>query len=189
MNIYEKCPVLENDKFIIRLIDQSDAEDLFRVYSDKYALPFFNSDNCHGSNFYCAAREDMENTIKYWLVEYHEYKGFVRFSIVDKKKGKAIGTIEMFNRKAEDFYNDCGLLRLDLGSGYEKTELIYDVLSLIIEPFYDWFECSMIATKAPLYAVERIEALKKMGFAKSEEPLIGHQENKPYFDYWIIKKA
>ena len=46
----------------------------------------------------------------------------------------------------------------------------------------------MIATKAPLYAVERIEALKKMGFAKSEEPLIGHQENKPYFGYWIMYK-
>lgn len=113
MNIYEKCPVLENDKFIIRLIEQSDAE---------------------------------------------------------------------------DFYNNCGLLRLDLGSGCEKAELIYDVLSLIVEPFYDWFECSMIATKAPLYAVERIEALKKMGFTKSEEPLIGHQQNKPYFDYWIMYK-
>ena len=188
MNVYEKCPVLENDKFIIRLIEAKDAEDLFSVYNDKYALPFFNSDNCHDSNFYCAAREDMENTIKYWLVEYHEYKGFVRFSIVDKKKGSVIGTIEMFNRKAEDFYNDCGLLRLDLGSGCEKAELIYDVLSLIVEPFYDWFECSMIATKAPIYAVERIEALKKFGFTKSEEPLIGHQQNKPYFDYWIIKK-
>lgn len=47
----------------------------------------------------------------------------------------------------------------------------------------------MIATKAPLYDVERIEELKKMGFIKSEEPLIGHQQNKPYFDYWIIQKV
>lgn len=77
MNIYETCPVLENDRFILRLIEAGDAEDLTHVYCDKSALPFFNSDNCHGSNFYCRNLEDVQNTIKYWLLEYHEYKGFV----------------------------------------------------------------------------------------------------------------
>lgn len=188
MNIFEKCPVIENDNFIVRLIEQNDADDLMSVYNDKYALPFFNSDNCNGSNFYCSTMEDMENTIKYWLIEYHEYKGFVRFSIFDKKEEKSIGTIEMFNRKAEDFYNDCGILRLDLRSDCEKSELIYDVLSLIREPFYDWFGCLKIATKAAVYAIDRIEALKKMGFTKSDEPLIGHNKNIAYYDYWIIEK-
>ncbi len=187
MDIYEKCPVLENDNFLIRLIEENDVDDLMSVYGDKHALPFFNSDNCNGSNFYCAVREDMENTIKYWLIEYHENRGFVRFSIVDKKEEKIIGTIEMFRRKSEDYYNGCGILRLDVRSDCEKSELIYDILSLIIDPFYNWFECSNIATKAALYAVDRIEALKKMGFTKSAQPLIGHQ-NITYNDYWIIQK-
>lgn len=189
MNIYEKCPVLENDNFIVRLIGDNDVDDLVSVYSDKFALPFFNSDNCNGSNFYCATREDMANAIKYWLIEYHENRGFVRFSIVDKKEGKVIGTIEMFQRKSEDFYNDCGILRLDVRSDYEKSELIYDILSLIVEPFYGWFGCSTIATKAAVYAIERIEALKKMRFLKSTEPLIGHHQNTIYYDYWIIQKS
>lgn len=189
MDIYEKCPVLENDNYVIRLIEENDVDDLMNVYGDKSALPFFNSDNCNGSNFYCTTREDVENTIKYWLIEYHENKGFVRFSIIDKKKGKAIGTIEMFRREAEDFYNDCGILRIDVRSDCEKAEVLYGVLSLITIPFFDWFSCSMIATKAAGYAVDRIEALKKAGFIKSSEPLIGHHQNIAYYDYWIIQKS
>lgn len=188
MDIYENCPILENENLVVRLIENDDVDDLLCVYGDKYALPFFNSDNCHGSNFYCAAREDMVNTIKYWLIEYHEYRGFVRFSIVDKRQGKVIGTIEMFRREAGDYYNDCGILRLDVRSDCEKAEILSDILALIITPFYDWFGCSWVATKAPLYAVERIEALKMVGFTKSEEPLIGHQQNRAYYDYWIIRK-
>ncbi len=184
MNIYENCPTLENENLIIRLIEPEDAADLYQVYHDKLALPFFNSDNCHGSNFYCRNMEDMENTIKYWLIEYHENKCFVRFSIIDKRQEKAIGTIEMFNRKAEDFYDNCGILRLDLGSSDEKSELIYEILSLVTEPFYDWFECPMIASKAAIYAVDRIEALKKAGYEKSEKPLIG-SEDIAYYDYWV----
>ena len=97
--------------------------------------------------------------------------------------------IEMFQRKSQDFYNDCGILRLDLARDYERSEWIGDILSLITEPFYDWFGCSVIATKAAVYAIERIEALKKKGFIKSEEPLIGHYRNTVYYDYWIIQKS
>ena len=38
MNIYEHKPVLENDVFLIREIQNSDFEDLFSVYSDKNAF-------------------------------------------------------------------------------------------------------------------------------------------------------
>ncbi|MDE7416708.1 MAG: GNAT family N-acetyltransferase [Lachnospiraceae bacterium] len=188
MDIFEKCPVLENDRLLLRLIEDKDADDLLQVYGDKFVLPFFNSDNCHGSNFYCRNMEDMANTIKYWLIEYHDNKCFVRFSIIDKKQGKAVGTIEMFNRRAEDFYDHCGILRLDLGRSYEETSFICDILALTTEPFYDWFACPKIVTKAAVYAVDRIEALKKMGFVKLEEPLIG-EHNRAYYDYWMIEKT
>ncbi|WP_160687949.1 N-acetyltransferase [Clostridium sp. C2-6-12] len=186
MDIYEKCPVLENDNFIVRLIEENDVDDLFSVYSDKYALPYFNSDNCNGDNFYCSKREYMQNAIKFWLIEYYENRAFVRFSIVDKKDDKAIGTIEMFRRESEDYYNDCGMLRLDVRSDYENTQFLYDILSLIVVPFFDWFKCTNITTKAPIYAIDRIEALKKMNFIKSPEPLVG--KSMIYNDYWIRKK-
>lgn len=40
--------------------------------------------------------------VRCWLIEYHENRGFVRFSIVDTKQERAIGTIEMFRRESED---------------------------------------------------------------------------------------
>lgn len=189
MDTYRQCPVLENNIYKLRLIEENDSEDLLKVYSDKNALPFFNSDNCNGSNFYCAIREDMDNTIKYWLMEYHETKGFVRFSILDKQRGEVIGTIEMFKRYSEDFYNQCGVLRLDVRSDYEKTDVLCDIIELFIDPFYEWFECSDIVTKGALYAVERVKALEKMKFIKSDKPLIGHNQNLAYNDYWIRHKS
>ena len=59
MNIFEKCPILENEKFFIRLFQMDDCDDLLNVYSDKNALPFFNSDGCDGDNFYYATKERM----------------------------------------------------------------------------------------------------------------------------------
>ncbi len=164
-----------------------DSKDLFEVYSDPLVLPFLNSDNCHGSNFYCSKQEYMDETIKYWLKEYYETQGFVRFSILDKKIKKAIGTIEVFHRDAKDYFTNCGLLRLDVARAYEKAECIQEILSLCIDSFYELFHCDMIATKAPLYAIERIEALKHLNFIYQTAPLIGHDGRK-YYDYWKLSK-
>ena len=45
MNIYEQCPEFESERFLFRLFQNEDCDDLLKVYSDKNALPFFNSDN------------------------------------------------------------------------------------------------------------------------------------------------
>ena len=58
MNIYETCPALESEKFVIRLFKDEDVDDLLKVYSDKFALPFFNSDNCDGDNFYIHPKKE-----------------------------------------------------------------------------------------------------------------------------------
>lgn len=62
MNIYESFPVLESEAFLLRLAEPEDCDDLLRVYSDKNALPFFNSDNCDGDNFYYATKGVVSET-------------------------------------------------------------------------------------------------------------------------------
>lgn len=49
-------------------------------------------------------------------------KWFVRWAIIEKSTGKAIGTIELFKRLSDDPFNESGILRLDVGSSYEKTD-------------------------------------------------------------------
>ena len=61
MNIYSICPTFESEKFTVRLLRDEDCDDLLKVYSDKNALPFFNSDNCNGDFFLCNKRKDVRN--------------------------------------------------------------------------------------------------------------------------------
>ena len=75
MNPYEKCPIFENENYLMRLVEAGDAPDLFLVYSDEKAVPFFNSDNCNGDTFHYTAMEHMQGAIQAWQNEY-AHKGF-----------------------------------------------------------------------------------------------------------------
>ena len=109
-DVYEQIPVMESEKFLLREIEDGDADDLLKVYSDKDAVPLFNSDNCV-NGFYYTSIEEMQDTIAFWKREYKN-RYYVRWAIIDKNANCAIGTIELFNRKAKDYFNNCGLLRL-----------------------------------------------------------------------------
>ena len=114
----------------------------------------------------------------------YQNRYYARWAIIDKNANCAIGTIELFNRRAKDYFNNCGLLRLDLRSDYEKQDTIEDILGIIIPETRDMFACEMIATKAVSIAQERIQALEHMGFCLSEEALIGHDGTK-YNSYYV----
>ena len=234
MNPYKNCPVYENENYLLRLVEVSDAQDLLLVYSDEKAVPYFNSDNCHGDDFHYTTPERMESAVGFWRTAY-EQNAFVRWTIIDKRThrangtvienacttsvgsasnavtgnagtattraatagaatagaataGAAVGTIELFNRQARDFYHDCGLLRLDLRSDYENADSIREILSLIVPPAFDLFGCNMIATKIPPFAVPRKTAAEAFGFTASEEKLIGGDDNREYGNYYILLK-
>ena len=182
IDVYEQIPVMVSEKFLLREIEDADAKDLLRVYSDVNSVPIFNSDNCVG-DFYITTMQDINRMIDFWRLEYQN-KYYVRWAIIDKNADCAIGTIELFNRKAKDYFNNCGLLRLDLRSDYEKQDMIEDILGIIIPKTKDMFVCEMIATKAVSIAQERIQVLEHMGFCLSEEALIGHDGTK-YNSYYV----
>lgn len=186
MNIYSSCPILQNDRFVLRLVNDDDLSDLLKVYSDEKAVPFFNGDNCYGDDFHYTTAERMREALDFWKQAYKN-GWFVRLAIVDKHTNRAVGTIEEFCRDADDFFTDCGLLRLDLRSDYEKCDEIKSILSLIVIPSFEMFGCKIIATKAIPSATERIKALKALGFLKSQEALVGHDGTK-YYDYFVLKK-
>lgn len=184
-DIYQECPRFENGDYLLRLVAKTDASDLWKVYSDEKAVPFFNGDNCHGDDFHYRALEAMEQALDFWQFSYSAGY-FVRWAIVEKKTGEAVGTMELFHRDAQDAFTNCGLLRLDLRSDQERADRIQSILSLILAPAYDLFACDKIATKAIPSATERIAALKKMGFAPTEEKLVG--EDGTEYPFYFVKK-
>lgn len=82
IDVYEQIPVMESDKFLLREIEDADTEGLLKVYSDKDAVPLFNSDNCV-NGFYYASIEEMKGTIAFWKREYQS-KYYVRWAIIEK---------------------------------------------------------------------------------------------------------
>ena len=180
-NIYKTQAQFENDRFLLRYVAEEDVDDLLEVYSEKNALPFFNSDNCHGDNFYYPTRERMAQAMEFWRFSY-EQGYFVRWSIVDKKRRKVIGTVELFTRQEGDGL--CGgVLRLDLRSDCENRETIESILALLLPRVPEYFSDTVI-TKAPIYAVERIAALQRLGFSPLEHLLVGH-DGYAYNGYWV----
>ena len=185
MNIYETCPTLENENFLLRLFTNEDCDDLLKVYSDKNALPFFNSDNCDGDNFYYATKERMAEALDFWNLSYKN-GWFARLSIVDKTVSNVIGTVELCLRVSEDEFNNMGILRVDVRSDYEKEDVLYEIISLITPHLSEMLGCYGIITKAPIYAIERIKAIQKAGFTKSDHLLIG-KTGYAYDGYWVMK--
>lgn len=184
MNIYESCPVLESEKFLLRLSEEKDCADLLKVYSDRNALPFFNSDNCDGDNFYYETAERMAEAFSFWKLSY-ENGWFARLSIIDKAASSAVGTVELCLRVSEDAFHNMGILRVDVRSDYETEDVLYEIISLIAPRMADMLGCSGVLTKAPLYAVERIKALQRAGFTKSEHLLVG-KTGYAYDGYWTL---
>lgn len=210
-NPYKICPFFEDENWRLRFVSEADAPELLRVYSDEKAVPLFNSDNCHGDDFHYTTMEQMKKAIAFWDFSYKE-KFFIRWTVLKRESVKissrtehtcqaalpassdctsgatAVGTIELFHRDADDYFTNCGILRLDLRSDFEQKETIFEVLSLIVPSAFDLFDCRMIATKAPRFADERIEALGTLGFSATEESLIGGEDGKAYTDYYVLKR-
>ena len=182
MDIGRTCPALESEKFLFRLLQDEDCDDLLKVYSDKNALPFFNSDNCNGDNFYYATKERMSEAINFWKTAY-DNGWFTRLAIVDKSVSAVIGTMELCLRVSEDAFNQMGILRVDVRSDYESEDSLYDIFSFITPKLEEMLGCQGVLTKAPIYAVERISAIQKAGYTKSEHLLIGGN-GYAYDGYW-----
>lgn len=183
MSIYERFTPLENDRYILTLTKPEDCEGLFKVYSDKNALPFFNSDNCDGDNFYYATEQRMREALDFWAYAY-EMRWFARLTVTDKLCSAVIGTAELCLRVSDDAFDNTCILRLDLRSDREDEETIYELFSLLLPELPSLIGGDAVITKVPIYAVERAKAAERAGFTKAKEYLIG-KTGYPYDGYRI----
>jgi RimJ/RimL family protein N-acetyltransferase len=189
-NPYDKCPVLENESFLLRLVAPEDAEDLLPCYSHPTDSVTANSFNCFtGEGGYGTQTLDgMKEFIRFWLDAYAN-RQFVRWSVVDKRTRKTVGTIELFSHPSENtFFNNNGILRLDLSVDYEQTEAIDDILPLLLPDAFEIFGCAKMTTKVSPSAADRIAALQAHGFKPTDERFM--RQDGVYFDgFWVLERA
>lgn len=170
-DIYEECPVYRKSLVTLRQTRMEDAEDLLKCYSDEKAVPFFNSDNCHGDDFHYTTLERMKKAIEFWDFSYKN-KYFVRWTVIENNTKEKIGTIEMFHRIAEDEFNHYGILRMDLRSDYETQPILTEILEIVDQNFFQVFDVEAILTKAVPENTERIAALTKIGYQASDRKIM-----------------
>jgi len=168
-NPYTSCPTFDTEHFHLRLVQLSDAADLLKCYGDPKAQALFNSDKCN-TDFCFRTTDEFENYIASWL-EAYENKHFIRFAIVDKSLGKAVGTIEMFDK---------GVLRLDICSKYEQPNFLDPLFTLCVREFFPLFNAKQMLHKAVPAAKHRIAILQKLGFKPAEI------EDRPH--NWVLNK-
>ncbi|MDD3411154.1 MAG: GNAT family N-acetyltransferase [Eubacteriales bacterium] len=173
MGVYEVCPSYENELIMLRPLRQGDAPSLLRCYSDPYAAPFFNGDNCHGDDFRYTTPERMQQAVDMWLESYRT-RQFVRWVIEDSAMGRVIGTVEMFHSDDADRPQPYGVLRIDLQSAYETRAYLLAVLRLCLEHFYEDFDVREIVTKGWPDAFERRAALEALGFIPTDFRAYAH---------------
>lgn len=126
---YENRLTYETDNFYIRVVEESNAEDLINCYSDPKSALLFNSDNCT-CNFVYNDVEELLELIRFWLIEYDN--GYY------ENISSAIGTFEMFAKDV--IFPDIGrvgVLRLDLKSDYEIKHHLKEILSVTQGNFYN----------------------------------------------------
>ena len=186
MDVYENCPVIENERFVMRLTTHEDCRQLLKVYSDEKAVELFNSDNCNGDHFHYQTMERMKQAIDFWIFSYQN-RYFVRWTIIDKQSAEGIGTVELFRREADDAFTDTALLRVDVRSDYERPQELECLFGALLVPACDYFGCRTITTKAAPKAAVRREMLQKMGFVESDMPLRGHG-GEQYRHYFVYEK-
>lgn len=177
-DIYEECPIYKKKLIMLRQTNMEDAKELLKCYSDEKAVPFFNSDNCHGDNFHYTTIERMKRAIDFWNFSY-ENKYFVRWTIILNDTKEKIGTIEMFHRIADDEFNHFGILRIDLQNEYENQRIIDEILEIVNENFYEAFTVESILTKAISKSNERIISLANKGYKLLNKKLM------IYDDYFV----
>lgn len=68
-------------------------------------------------------------------------------------------------------------------SDYEKESIIEEILSTIIQPVFELFGDKTV-TKVKSFAIERLNAVKSLGFFLPEQALKG-QNGEEFNDYFV----
>ena len=168
MDVFTICPEYETEHFKIRELEAGDAEGLFSCYSDPEAARFFNGDCC-GDDFYYTDKDKFRGCVEYWLSRY-EAKDFVRWSVLDRKTGLLIGTMEVCpSLKYAVDGKQMGILRIDLKSEYERLPVLRELMDVLICHIYEDFEVASILMKIQKDAGERQKLIKEYQFVAARE--------------------
>lgn len=176
MDLLDIEPVFASPHFLLRPVEEKDAADLLRCYSDEEAVARMNADNCT-STFLLKTMEEMTDCIRFWQSD-GEQTQYIRFAVVDRGDDRAVGSCELFPREKLGPLKKVGIVRLDLMTAYETEEVLTELFSLLHREFYETVR--YLTIKAPAAATLRRELLRVWGYSP-----VRNRHILPFEGYWI----
>lgn len=154
--VVESCNVIirETENLVLRELEESDAEDLFRIYSDKETMRFLGR--------HAASLEEVRDNIRNHIEKYYVGLGFGLWGVVLKSENRLVGRCGVFLQEIE------GIRRPELaylidrdfwGRGF-ATEAASAVKRLAIEKYNFKVMIAVIAIRN----IASISVAKKCGF-------------------------
>ncbi len=179
MDVYTTCPHFITNGFTLRQVRRADAPGLLKVYSDKTAQFYFNTDARKTDLRFCKLRE-MEQCIDEWLRAYGR-REYVRWTVL--RNGRAVGTMEMSRLDGDADGRGRGVLRMDMLSMYEFPDVYDDLLRTMLPEMFELFGVNRILTKATPQMERRRLALVLHGFFPCKDVLVD-ENSVEYGSYW-----
>ena len=188
MYLYKDLPVLQDDKYILLFNNATDGNDFVMAFDKaKNELPLQDDDDNH---YLTIAFKRMNVALNLWK-QAHKKGWYFRWTIIDKTIGDTIGIIEEIERADDDELSNYVWLKIDFEKRYEKyyenEKEIMHLLSLIVQPTFEFFACENIAIKIISFAKQRIKAVSNLGFIKLQNCPIKHDRTQSGV-YYVLNK-
>jgi len=165
MNPYEQCPTFETEHFHLRQVQLKDAADLVECYKNPTLAVQGSAHGCLvGPGYYGSqTKREMRKFIRFWRMEYRKKHWYVRWSVIDRQSGVAVGTVEAGAFDIPAVGTGVGMI-IDLAAPYETEADLAELLRLSIDEFYTLFNADVFVIYGMPGADVRLNALADAGF-------------------------
>ena len=154
-DLFDKNLILESDRLLLRPIKESDADDIFEIFSDKEVMRYYDLLPFSSIN-------DAVNQVDIFRKCLSE-KTMIRWGIELKESGKLIGTCGFFAFSEESLKAEMGY---ELNSNYWNRGIMSEALKIIIDFIFRETDINRIEAYVEPMNTASSKLLESLGFTK-----------------------
>lgn len=179
ISLFEKYPIFQKGKYILRKPDKGDAEDIFNIFSDDYTMELIRAPKL-------TSKKEAVDFIDS-LHEFFKRKERIDLVIWDEKEKKIIGLLAIHNISFIDLRVELGFI---LSKEYRGKGIMKYILEWIIELLFQKYNIYKVSLLVNIENESCINLCKKLDL-KNEARLIGYFYNritKEHEDVFVFTK-
>lgn len=154
-DLFDKNLILESERLLLRPIKESDADDIFEIFSDKEVMKYYDLLPFSSIN-------DAVNQVEIFRKCLSE-KTMMRWGIELKENGKLIGTCGFFAFSEENMKAEMGY---ELNREYWNKGIMSEALKMIIDFIFRETDINRVEAYVEPMNTASLKLLESLGFTK-----------------------